>query len=176
MGMIVLTAIAVAYFFIAKPFNKSVTDTGTTRPANSVDYGPPSDEQKAASDAQKEQIIKQNEQGLPTGEPQQNSSTLTVTVSRAGQASANGSTAGQAVNVRVLVTGVSSGECTFTFSKNGQNNVIKTAPISYQATNSTCGTDIPASDFGASGDWKLVAKAVNGVSEGSAEQTVGVAK
>ncbi len=171
MGIIALAAIAVAYLLIAKPFNRNLTDTGTTRPANSVDYGPPSDEQKAAGDVQKEEIIKQSEQGTPSGGSQQNSSTLTVTISRAGQAGA-----GQAVNVRVFVTGVGSGECTFTFSKQGQNSVIKTAPVSYEATNATCAADIPASDFGSSGDWKLTAKAVNSVSEASAEQTVGVTK
>jgi hypothetical protein len=163
---------AAAYIFVAKPFDKKLDTTGETRPANSVDYGPPTDAQKQAGDAKKDEIIKQAEDGGAN----QNKGKLEVTISRVGQANMGGSTAGQAVNVRVLVTGASSGECTFTFSKDGQSDVARTAPIAYQATTATCGVDIPASDFGVSGNWKMVVKAVNGTSEGSAEQAVEVAK
>lgn len=164
---------AVAYFIWSKHTSSTAT-TGKTRPANSIDYGPPSDAQKQAGEAQKNAIINQQNsgnQGQPTGEPQQNTSNFTITVTRAGQIDAS-----QPVSVRVLVTGVSTGTCTFTFSQSGQANVVKTGDISYQATTASCGVDVPPSDFSAAGDWQLAVKATSGSAQATANQTVTVKK
>ena len=165
-AVFVLVAGAAGWFFI---YAHQVPPQIVTQPVGSIDYGPPTDAQKKEAEEQKDAILKNNDAtGQPTGEPQQNSSDFTINITRAGQASA-----GQPVAVRALITGVNSGTCTFTFTKNGQPSITKTSNIAYEATTSTCGTDVSISEFGQTGEWRLTAKAVySGKSVAAPEQTV----
>lgn len=166
---VALLIVAIFWLLINKPFAQHTTSTGSAKPANSVDYGPPTAAQQQQNQQQKQDIIDQNKNGnnpgVSTGEPQQNSSTLTATISRAGQ-----SGPGQPVSVRILVTGTRSGTCNLTFSRSGFSDIVKTSTIVYQATTSTCSSDVPTSDFPASGDWKLVAEAVDGSSKANSQE------
>lgn len=164
---IVILAV-IAYIITFKPFSAPQSNDGSTRPANSVDYGPPTANQLKAAEEQKNEILQQNN----VEKKEVNSSALGVEVSRADQASA-----GLDVEVRVLISGTKTGECMFMFTQNGQPSVQKTSSITYEATTSTCKTDIPSEHFSKNGDWKLTVKAVSGSSQGQApEQVVMVVK
>ncbi len=139
------------------------------RPVNSVDYSAPSDSDKKAQDAQKDQIIKQ--QGQNSGTP--TNSNLSVSISRASQAGA-----GQALNIRTIITGLTSGICQVTLTQPGQTTISKSYNISYQATYAACQeADIPASDFPVGSDWTLQIVAKNDSSQSPpASQTVSIKK
>lgn len=63
---------------------------------------------------------------------------------------------GDPVAVRATISGTTFGECTTTFSKSGQPDVVKTFPVSFEASAVTCGAaDIKESDFPAGGEWKV---------------------
>lgn len=166
-----IVALAVgAYFWFWNPFARHAS-TAETATADAINYDPPTEAQKNAAAAQKDEIISQDNKGLPTGEPQQPSQDFALTVSLANQADA-----GQPVNLRVLVTGVSSGTCTFSFTKDGQT-VVASGDIVFEATSSSCRADVPAAEFNQSGNWKLAVKATSGSKQATAtDQNVSVIK
>lgn len=168
-----LIAIGV-YIVVAKPFYKP-TEVKQPRPANSVDYHAPSTAEQQAQQQQKDEIIKKQTDQSSTAPSSDNStaSTLTVTISRASQVSA-----GKPLNIRVIVDGTSNGECEVTLTKNGQPTIIKTFPIAFEATSSSCqGSDISADAFAVSGNWALNVLAKNGTAQSKpATQTVTVTK
>lgn len=71
---------------------------------------------------------------------------------------------GGKIIVRALVDGLKSGDCTVTFSKFGQRDVIQTVPIGLVTSYYACqGFDIPVSQFPAKGTWQVEVKASDGV-------------
>jgi hypothetical protein len=151
-------------------FSGAQTDQ-PTRPTNSVDYNPPSEQEKADAQRQKDQIVQDNSKD--GGEGSGTSGTLSVSIIRAGNA-----TASEPLSVRTLVSGTTTGVCTATFTKAGQAAVTKDFPIVFEATSASCsGMDIPASSFPASGEWSMSIIAKNGSNVSApATQAVGVIK
>lgn len=168
----VLILAAGLYIFVAKPFSRisapqTTAQTNPTRNVNDVDYSPPSPQDQALQDQQKDQIVQ------PPSNPSPSPSTITVSISRASQASP-----GEPLVIRAIVAGASSGTCTVTLTKSGQPTITKTFPITFAATYNTCdNSQINASDFSVDGDWQLQVTAQGGATTSApATQTVAVRK
>lgn len=147
LSLVVLIAVAVGtIIFITNKSNSPLATETPVRPANSVDYGPPTETEEQIAEQQKEDIIKQNEQTPPTTD-----GSISVSIIRADQAGP-----GQPLNIRADITGVSTGSCEVTLTKAGQSAVVASFAVIFEATSSRCqGADIPAAQFGENGEWDL---------------------
>lgn len=140
---------AVYWYYGSRP---SAVATTTDRPANTVDYGPPTQEELKETADQKEQIIQNQEN---TQKPSDNStaatdSSITVSVSNASQ-----SKAGEPLNVRAFVDGLTSGTCYIDFTRSGQSKFSVQAPVEFEATSAHCFADVNTALFSQSGDWTM---------------------
>lgn len=148
-----------AYYYLHQRIVRSTTTTvpahTTSSQQNTVNYGPPTDQQKQESTDQKQKAVDEN---TPSQSTPPTDTSIHVSISRDGQTGA-----GQPLNVRTLITGISNGTCTITLTKDGQPTIIKTFTVVYQATSATCqNADIPISSFSTSGAWSLSVVAQNG--------------
>lgn len=63
---------------------------------------------------------------------------------------------GDPVSLRATVSGTTFGDCTVTFSKSGQSDIVKVFPVDFSAGAVSCGqADTPESAFPASGTWDV---------------------
>lgn len=123
-----------------------------TRPMNDVRYQPATEEEKQATEETKEAINEEQQQS----EQPQPADSITVTIVRASQ-----SGSGQPLNIRASVSGITSGTCEVTLSKDSQPTIAKSFPVVFEATSASCsGANIDAAEFSTSGEWniKVVAK------------------
>lgn len=164
---LVLVGGAIAFLAIARPFDKAVPAETVTRPANDVDYGPPTESELKAAADQKDDIIKAATGGSNV------TTDITASISRADQASA-----GQPLNIRVQIQGATTGDCHIKLTRAGQSTIEKTFQVVFEATNSRClAADVPASDFGQSGEWNLEVYIESGSKQSkTVEQSVTVTK
>jgi hypothetical protein len=160
--------------------HRSDASDSSIRSTNSINYSPPTDEEKAEADKQKDEIVgnpgdpSKPADGQPpdAGDPAPVGN-ISVSITRVANA-----TSTQPLSIRALVSGTSSGTCKVSLTKNGQPTVVKTFTVVFEATSATCGSaDIPASEFGASGDWtmSLVVQSGPNVSA-TIKQTVSITK
>src|SRR6185503_10986579 len=137
---VVVIGVALWLLFFNKQRNSSVN--GGADGVNVVNYNPPTEEEKQATEDQKEAIIKEQEQ------PSTDAS-LSVLISRSFQDAAG-------YNLRTVVDGTKNGECVATFTKSGQPTVTKSFAVVFEATSAFCkDAVVPLSDFGAGGTWNL---------------------
>src|SRR5688572_14464289 len=137
---VTLIGATVWFLFFNKKHNSVVN--GGAGGVNVVNYNPPTEEEKQATEDQKEAMIKEQE-GTPTDPG------LSILISRSFQ-DASG------YNLRTVIDGTKSGECIATFTKSGQPTVTKTFAVTFEATSAFCkDATIPLSDFGAGGTWNL---------------------
>jgi len=164
---VVIAGGAVVYMLGNQPKQHSQT---TARPVNSVDYGPPTDQEKQETTQSKADIIQQNDTKTQPSTPPEASKKLTINISRASQLGK-----GQPVNIRTFVDGATTGTCDVTLTQAGKPTVTATFIIAFEATSSTCNGDVAAAQIGTSGDWQLsiVAKSAN-LTSTAATQTIKV--
>lgn len=63
---------------------------------------------------------------------------------------------GQTVEIRATVSGTTSGTCSFTLLSTRDDNTIKRqTSVIPDATSSICSLDVPVSEFGIGGEWKV---------------------
>ncbi|HSX29855.1 MAG TPA: hypothetical protein VLE73_04835 [Candidatus Saccharimonadales bacterium] len=142
---VLIVAGASAYYF---NHPNQAANNKPVQPTNTVDYSPPTPEEKAETERMKEQIT--NPTKDDTGGPTE-SNELSISIIRAGQ-----NASGQPLSIRALVTGTNTGTCNVTLTKSGQPTVTKSFPIAYEVNSASCqGADIPASAFSAGGQWEL---------------------
>jgi cytoskeletal protein RodZ len=165
-AVLILAAVGAAFWWF---FMRSTPTVSDQRPANSVDYGPATDENKQDSADAKQNAVDQQEN--PSTVPTPTSDSLIVTINRAGQAAA-----GQQVAVRTQIDGAKSGTCEMTFTK-GSSTFTKTFTMAADVSTIICNGDVAASDFASGGEWDLsiVAKS-SGVASKPATQKVTVQK
>lgn len=168
-------AVVFAYLYFGKgslfgwsPFNHG---------SGSINYAPPTKEEKQAGEDAKKQTITNNPPNNSTTKPdtQQNTSNSgttepskapNITITAANQ---NGST----LQVRTLIEQVTNqGQCTLTLSQNGNTPITNTADVQPLANSSTCkGFNIDVSSL-ATGKWTLaVTYQING-QKSSASQDI----
>jgi hypothetical protein len=112
---------------------------------NTIDYGPPTDEQKQAGERTKQQNLQQStKSNTPLG-------STTITIARLGQVSP-----GENVNLRAILTNnVSGGQCVVTFTKVGYPPVTQTVEITTDPSDYSCEPiDISPNQFGNGGTWE----------------------
>lgn len=158
---ILLVAAGASYYFLY--LNKQASSDGT-RPANTVDYSPAKQSDKIG-DSSKDQIAKQpaDDSSTPSTPPQ----SLSVTITNTSQDT-------NTVYVRAIISNATSGECTLTLT-HGTTVITKKAPVGAQANYGNCqGFNVPKSELGASGTWKVKIDVTSSAATGSAEGSVEV--
>lgn len=133
---------------------------------DSINYEPPTDEQKEAGDKRKEEMIsKEDDATNPSGDDQ--SRDILVSYSALNQAD------GQLL-VRALIGAVANdGTCTLTLIK-GEMMVTKTAGTQSGPSSSTCkGFNVPVSEL-SSGEWTAQLQVQVGTRQGKVSQKVTV--
>lgn len=156
--LLLLGGVGIFGFYQSQQPNRSVGSTTEVRPQNSVDYNPPTTTEQQQKEDTKTDVIKRSEQIKDSENTQPSTSAnISVTLSRANQGGN-----GLPLNIRTIIVGATSGNCTVTLTRSGQPTVAKTFPITTQATYSTCQqADIPAADFSVGGEWQLSVTASN---------------
>ncbi len=165
-GIILAIAAAVTAYFLLKP-SAQKPETNQPNPIDTVNYDPPAEEDKQEATQNKiETTNPKPDDPTPTSPPE--SQSLTVTISRAGQLGK-----GQPLEIRTQIDGTTSGTCYVQLTRDGQTIVTASFSIAFEATSAICRGDIPANQFGASGDWQLTISAKNGnLSSPPVSQTV----
>ncbi len=160
--LIIVAAAVIAgglYLLIAQPLKKSENETNTA-PTNTINYDPPSEEEKTTSDAKKDEII----DNINSGDSTPNETDVVVTITRADQAGA-----GQPLNIRAFIDGTKTGQCKVIISKSGQSTVEKSFPVVFEGTGSSCqNADIDAGEFSTGGEWTLTISVVTGSGQSKA--------
>lgn len=160
---IILIAIAAALvlgggtlaYFLSNQKNNLQSAEGP-RPVNTIDYGPPTEQEKQEASDKKDEIIKQEEARQEAEKNPEAVKNINLSITRAGQV-------GDVVSIRTVISGTSSGTCNVQFTKSEQPTLTKTFPIAFEATSASCqGADVPVSEFSAGGDWTLSISAVSG--------------
>jgi cytoskeletal protein RodZ len=168
-AIILVLLAGASYVALAHPFNRQQTTTSPenspTRPVNSVDYNPPTEQNKQDSQDAKQRDINQQQNNPPTNP------SITVTIARAGQTGA-----GQPLSVRTTIGGITNGTCNATLTSNGQT-VTGSGTVTLTGTSYACNIDIPTSSFPTGGQWQLSITATNGsATSPAATQTVTITK
>jgi hypothetical protein len=131
--------------------NSSSVSTDKTKPINTVNYTPSTQQEQQDGINQKKTTIEKNESQNPQAD------SLSVNIAHAEQL-------GQNMSVRTFVSGTTTGTCQVEFTQDSQPTISKTFNIAADATSSICNGDIPISEFGAGGKWLLKISATNGSS------------
>lgn len=154
------------YLYISQP--RAANDV-PTEPAENIDFGAPTNEEKvAAADEKQQAISEQNDKVENSDTP--TAQLITVSITRASQIDS-------VVSIRSFVGGVSDGVCTTTLTKEGQSPVTEQTAIVFEGTTAACNTDIAVSKFGAGGDWELsITASKDGKSSKPTTQTIHVNK
>ena len=143
---LLLIATAGAFFMYQKMTSKVDQSQDATRPTNTVDYGPPTDEEKAQAEKQKEQNIERSQSD--SAPPSRTANVVVVDSSQYGSS----------FEVRGYVSNVfeEGGSCTARFSRIGSNAVVKVVSATKSATTTQCQTiEVPVTEFNVKGDWNF---------------------
>lgn len=132
-------------------------------PQPTINLGPPTDEEAAAGDQQKEEIVKDETAPTPTTP----TTTANVVIVDASQYDTE-------VEVRAFASNViKDGTCSFTFKKSGESTIEKSVPAYADASSSPCiALTMARSDFPSGGNWQLTVKYTSEGIEGSAETSL----
>lgn len=143
-AVIIAAASGIAVFALTRPANESSREV--SKPANTIDYDAPSEEQKqAGTDAKKDFIERTDKEA--NEEAQQS------TVSSASFTSINQE--GATLRIRTVISSNKEGVCTLTLERSGQSKVTQEAATQDMGSYSTCkGFDIDVSGL-AKGRWNV---------------------
>ncbi len=159
-------ALVFAYFKDLGPFKN-------TPPTETVDYNEPSDDQVKEGQDVKQQTIESETKPTDSSSGTDTSATSSATGSVAVEITNEPRNDNGVLNVKTLIQEVnSSGTCTLTLSKSGQQSVVKTAKVQALPNSSTCqGFAVDVSKL-TSGAWNLKIEYKSNKSNGSVSQTV----
>lgn len=136
---------------------KSRSTANTSNKINSVNYDPPTTAQKTAGEAAK--VGAQRSSTVPNSSITLQDQKGTVNISRAIQTNYNGVAM---VSLRTTVTGLTTGTCTATFSRTGQNSIEQKTDVISSANYYSCApVDVAVSSFSESGAWNVKVAVTN---------------
>ncbi len=160
-GILVITAGLVVWYLWSR-----TPQSTSTQPTNTVNYNPPTEEEKQAGDKQKEIIVQNQKNDTPTQNP-----ALQVFIVRTFQDPSG-------FNIRTEVGGTTTGDCMITLTKDGQPTVTKTFPVVFEATSASCqNTPISLTDFTVGGAWNMqIVLKKDGAQSAAASTSVDVKK
>lgn len=102
-------------------------------------------------------------ENLPTPPNPSTKKTVTPTINSVDQTA-------NTVTLRAIVSGATTGTCTLSFSKTGQNPVELQAPLTQAPTYYICqGFDVPKTSFPIKGEWQVVVKFDSDSAQGQSE-------
>jgi hypothetical protein len=160
-ALLIIASVA-AYFFF---FKKADTFQGTAG-VSKVNYGPPTEQEKKAGDAQKKAVVEQDKldnQGTPAN------TNADIFISDASYYSDD-----NMVEVRGYVTNVyeNGGTCTATFTQGSQS--VSTSSTGFQDAKTTqCGIlNIARSKFATAGTWNLTLTYSSPTAQGSKTSSI----
>lgn len=143
-AIVCIAIVGIGTFFLVSSRNNS--DTGDTRPVNSVDYSGPTKEEQKAGDEQKA-INEKEEEAIKNNPTPTNANIFIVDASQYDDT----------IEVRAYISNIleDGGTCTATFTR-GETSFTKTSTAFKDATTTQCGNmTIPRSDFSSAGDWRV---------------------
>lgn len=150
-------------------YKRSNTDsTKTTKPVNTVNYDPPTDEEKNAGDIKKEEIV-QNESEMTNNTSGTNLISANIVIVDASQYDS-------ILEVRAFASNVlENGTCTITFTKQGAPTVTKKVSAFADASTTPCTTaSFDRTEFASGGVWSMVLTFESASSNGTATKEVTV--
>ena len=160
---IVYTLVAVALVVTAgvvyaRSSSDSSSNTDGPTLVETEEFAPPTEEEKQAGDAQKEEVIELENQTLPDQ--------ATVAIVDASQY-------GSEVEVRAFVANtIQDGTCTIVFEKDSEQ-LTKKVPAFADATTTPCmNLVVPRSEFSAAGEWNVMVTYTNNTIMGSASSII----
>lgn len=158
-----IVILSVAGYLIARGNNTEVPQSPTiTTDTSGIDYGPPTEEEKAEAERHKEELARQMEQeSQPTGSEKKQ---VTPVITNASQN-------GQEAMVSAYIQGIfeNGGVCTVTFTK-GSQKITKTSEAFADASTTICKSfAVSRSEFDSAGDWQVVVSYSSQTSEGSSQ-------
>jgi len=130
------------------------------KPVNTINYDPPTEEEKTSGDKQKQEIIEKEE-------PKTDLNSANLIIVDASQYD-------DEIEVRAFASNVlENGTCTYSFSLAGQTTVTKETAAYADASTTPCITlTLPRADFAVSGDWQLTVTFSSTNYKGNASQKV----
>ena len=152
--------------FLIQRHNSSADIPDGIAGRSKINYDPPTDEEKAAGDVQKEQTIKQKQ--IDDEQAQNTNATIIITDS-------SYYTDDNVVEVRAYASNIfeDGGTCTATFTQTGQTTVTKTSQAFKDATSTQCGAiNVPRTQFPAAGTWNVTVSYTSSTSKGQQAATV----
>jgi hypothetical protein len=144
-------------------YHKSITQTSSVKPVNTIDYSPATTTDNANNDQ-----IKQNSlNSAPQTKP------LSVTITRAMQDINT-----KSLIVRALVDGATTGNCTLELRQNsGPAELSEQVALTQQNNVFTCnGFDIPQSELPGFGEWTIKITVNGGANTANAVQNIMIEK
>jgi len=164
--LLIAGALTYVYAFNGNLFGWTAPRTTTTG-NTSIDYGPPTSEQKKSGTQTKSGSTNSSDTPpAPTPITGSTKKTVQVTITAANQ---NGST----LQIRTLIGAVEdTGTCALTLTRTGQTTVTKTAGTQALASTSTCkGFDVPTSEL-STGAWQVLITYDSSTLTGSATKVI----
>ncbi len=168
-AILVGASLAVAYVGSVGPFSESETVSDST-----IDYEEPTDEQKTAGEATKEETVKNEEASKPSSSSAGSSTPTTQANNTVGVEFTSGpEVADGTLYVGTVVQEVNStGVCTLTLSKSGKTSVVKTAKTQVSGSVATCqGFTIDVSKL-AKGSWNVQLSYKSNKSQGKTSESI----
>jgi hypothetical protein len=161
-ALVLMSIIALSlyvFFSIDKNSNESSSDSQT------INYDPPSDEEVAAGDERKKQIVSEDASATPA-DSESTGNIAEIVVVDANQYD-------DIIEVRAFVQNiVEEGTCTYIFSKDS-TEFVKSSPARADASTTPCITlTVPREEFSSSGEWKLTINYSGAAATGSAETSL----
>jgi len=157
-SLLILTALLVAigiYLYNSSKPQVSNSDNQT------INYDPPTAEEKNAGDKQKEKIIDSSNEIITESEDKPDSANILIVDANQYE---------DFIEVRAFVENViEDGTCTYTFTKDSLE-LVKTSQAFADASTTPCiAISVSIEEFAESGEWRLVVNYASSSAEGSAE-------
>jgi hypothetical protein len=147
-SVLVLAAIIGSSFFFVKRHNSSADIPEGIAGRSEINYGPPTEEEKAAGDAQKDKTIEQQQ----LDDSQTRNSTANIVITDASYYPDDST-----VEVRAYISNIieDGGTCTAKFTQ-GSQTITKTSQAFKDASTTQCGSiNVSRSEFTSAGTWNV---------------------
>lgn len=164
---LIITSLGLLYLFKFQSNDNSAPSPQSSAPVEKLDLSPASAEDRARVDANKENIVKQDEQNSQIPSDGSTKKAVTPIIVDASQY-------GSEIEVRSFVPGTveSDGSCTITFT-NGSNVLTKTVFVTPDASSTQCSKlKFPRSELGSSGSVSVTVSYSSTKSAGSSQPKI----
>ena len=158
--IVALAAAIVSAYLLFRPTENSNQSQPDAPAENTINYDPPTEEEKQVANTIKDEVLEQDNSTVP------NTAQIVIVDS---------SQYGDEIEVRAFVANVTQdGTCTVTFAKDGENIVKKVDAFADASTSPCINVIVPRSEFISAGEWTVTVQYANDIITGSASSTVDI--